>query len=159
MPERGRSGDLSLNHSQTLNVESQPSSIPNHTSVPTFVLAYSIHPSLCILNTIMNTQITHAINQLLPSIIALAHPERVILFGSAAADKTGPDSDLDFLIIIPDGKKPAVVTNRLNMQIRNKLMPCDFIVTTPASIRKNQTKPGGIYQTALAEGKELYAVR
>jgi predicted nucleotidyltransferase len=105
----------------------------------------------------MNTKIRHAITQLLPSIIALAQPQRVILFGSAASGRTGPDSDLDFLVIIPDGKKPAAVTNRLNMEIRNKPMPCDFIVTTPAAILKNKAKPGGIYQTALAEGKELYA--
>ena len=105
----------------------------------------------------MNSEISHAINQLLPSIIALAKPLQVILFGSAAAGKAKPDSDLDFLIIIPDGKKPAIVTDRLNMQIRNKPMPCDFIVTTPATILRDKARPGGIYQTALAEGKELYA--
>ena len=105
----------------------------------------------------MNTKISHAISQLLPNIIALAKPQRVILFGSAAAGKAKPDSDLDFLVIIPDGRKPTVVTDRLNMQIRNKPMPCDFIVTTPAAILRDKTKPDGIYQTALAEGKELYA--
>lgn len=107
----------------------------------------------------MNVKTAQAIKQLLPSIVAVAQPQRVILFGSAAAGTAGPDSDLDFLVIIPDGLKPAMVCNRLNMQIRNKPMPCDFIVTTPAAIRKSQARPGGIYQTALAEGKELYAVR
>ena len=86
------------------------------------------------------------------------HPQRVILFGSAASGRTNPDSDLDFLVIIPNGKKTDEVTNRLNMQIRNKPMPCDFIVTTPTAILKSQTKTGGIYQTAISEGKELYAV-
>jgi len=31
------------------------------------------------------------------------HPARIYLFGSEARGDSGPDSDLDFLVVVPDG--------------------------------------------------------
>ena len=36
-------------------------------------------------------------------IVEAVHPSRVILFGSAARGESGPHSDLDLLIVMPDG--------------------------------------------------------
>src|SRR5215831_17419111 len=44
-----------------------------------------------------------AINELVRRIVEAVHPRRVILFGSAARGEMGPNSDLDVLVIMPDG--------------------------------------------------------
>ena len=36
-------------------------------------------------------------------ILVVSKPRRVILFGSAARGEMGPDSDLDMLVIVPEG--------------------------------------------------------
>ena len=35
------------------------------------------------------------------------HPERIYLFGSAARGDGGPDSDLDFRVVLPDDAPPG----------------------------------------------------
>jgi hypothetical protein len=36
------------------------------------------------------------------------HPERIYLFGSAARGDGGPDSDLDFCVVLPDDAPPII---------------------------------------------------
>ena len=48
----------------------------------------------------MNRQQT--IEEITRRLIEHFRPERIYLFGSAARGETGPDSDLDFLVVLPD---------------------------------------------------------
>ncbi len=43
-----------------------------------------------------------AIEEITRRLIAFYHPERIYLFGSAARGDWGPDSDLDFCVVLPD---------------------------------------------------------
>jgi predicted nucleotidyltransferase len=43
-----------------------------------------------------------AIEEIVRRLIAYYQPERVYLFGSAARDEFGPDSDLDFCVVLSD---------------------------------------------------------
>jgi predicted nucleotidyltransferase len=43
-----------------------------------------------------------AIDEIVRRLIAYYQPERIYLFGSAARDEFGPDSDLDFCVVLPD---------------------------------------------------------
>lgn len=43
------------------------------------------------------------LEELVRRIVAAVHPLRIILFGSAARDEMGPDSDLDVLVVMPNG--------------------------------------------------------
>jgi uncharacterized protein len=43
-----------------------------------------------------------AIREITRRLIDYYHPKRICLFGSAARGDTGPDSDLDFCVILPD---------------------------------------------------------
>ena len=36
------------------------------------------------------------------------HPQRIYLFGSAARGDSGPDSDLDFCVVLPDDAPPSL---------------------------------------------------
>ena len=43
------------------------------------------------------------IDDLVRRIVEVVHPRRIILFGSAARGDMGPDSDIDILVVVPDG--------------------------------------------------------
>jgi uncharacterized protein len=43
-----------------------------------------------------------AIQEITRRLIEYYHPERIYLFGSAARGDDGPDSDLDFCVVLPD---------------------------------------------------------
>ena len=44
-------------------------------------------------------------------------PERIYLFGSKARGDAGPDSDYDFLLLVPDDAPPERRTSRLAYQV------------------------------------------
>ena len=97
------------------------------------------------------------IQQVVAQVVVLARARRVILFGSAAEGRVGPDSDLDFLVVVPDGRDIAQVTDRLNVGVRARPMPCDFVVVTPSILRRTRHHPGMVYREILARGQEVYA--
>src|ERR1700730_2543386 len=43
-----------------------------------------------------------AIAEITQRLVDYYHPQRIYLFGSAARGDTGPDSDLDFCVVLPD---------------------------------------------------------
>ena len=97
-----------------------------------------------------------SIRQVVDRIVALAHPLRVVLFGSAVDGRTGRDSDLDFLVVIPEGHRSDAVADRLNIGVRPRPMPCDFVVVTPSVLRRHRHNPGLVYAEILERGKEVY---
>jgi predicted nucleotidyltransferase len=89
-------------------------------------------------------------------IVEVAKPEKIILFGSAAREEMGPDSDLDFLVI-----KSCKNRRKTARKIRRRLIgigiPKDIIVATPQDMERYKDTIGLIYRPALKEGKVLYA--
>ncbi len=94
---------------------------------------------------------------MVPRIVEQARPQRIFLFGSALHDAQAQVNDLDFLVIVSDTSNPADVTDSLNVNLRDKPMPCDFLVATPSQIKKHRSDSSSIYTIALSEGKEVYA--
>jgi predicted nucleotidyltransferase len=43
------------------------------------------------------------LDELVHRIVRAVHPRRIIVFGSAARGGMGPNSDLDVLVVMPDG--------------------------------------------------------
>lgn len=105
----------------------------------------------------INAQLQRNIRQIVDQIVTLTHPRRVILFGSAASGRIREDSDLDFLVVVPSHAQTEALTDRLNMDIRNRPMPCDFMVVTEPVLNKNRNNPGLVYGEILSEGREVYA--
>lgn len=90
-------------------------------------------------------------------IVPILHPQRVLLFGSAARGEMGPDSDIDLLIIMPDGTHRRQAMQEVYRLLRGLTVPVDVIVTTPTDLHRHGDSPAYIYAAALREGRELYA--
>ncbi|MBI3302725.1 MAG: nucleotidyltransferase domain-containing protein [Deltaproteobacteria bacterium] len=53
------------------------------------------------------------LKELVQRIVKAVHPIRIILFGSAARGEMGPNSDLDVLVVMPEGIHRGVLTRRV----------------------------------------------
>jgi predicted nucleotidyltransferase len=96
------------------------------------------------------------LEEIVRRIVKAVQPKKIILFGSAAREEMGPDSDLDFLVI-----KSCKNRRKTARKIRRRLIgigiPKDIIVATPEDIERYKDTIGLIYRPALKEGKVLYA--
>lgn len=97
------------------------------------------------------------LEEILQRIVPTLHPLRVILFGSAARGEMGPDSDIDLLVVMPDGTHRLHTMEEAHCLFRGLPFPVDVIVATPSDLEKRKHSPNFIYATALREGRELYA--
>ena len=96
------------------------------------------------------------LDDLVRRIVEAVHPLRIILFGSAARGEMGADSDLDVLVVMPDGTHRRKTIGFLYERLYGLGKAKDIIVATESDIRSYADSPGLIYGTALREGKELY---
>jgi len=103
----------------------------------------------------MGDEIPDVLDEVVQRIVAVADPEKIILFGPAARGELGPDSDLDLLVV-----KSGVHRRKLAQSIYEKLLgvgyPVDVIVVTPEDIEKYGDAIGLILDPALREGKVIY---
>jgi predicted nucleotidyltransferase len=97
-----------------------------------------------------------AIEQLVRHIIELVHPLRIILFGSAARGEMESDSDIDVLVVMPEGVHRRRTAQLLYRQIRGLGVPFDILVATPDDLERHKDNIGLVYQSILREGREVY---
>ena len=97
------------------------------------------------------------IEKLVRRIIEIAQPLRIILFGSAARGEMGPDSDIDVLVVMPEGVHRRRTAQLLYRQIRGLGVPFDILVATPNDLERHRDNIGLVYQSILREGREVYA--
>lgn len=97
------------------------------------------------------------LDDLLERVISAVHPLRIILFGSAARGEAGRHSDIDLLVIVPDGSHRRKTAQIIYHHLFGFNTPVDVIVATPSDIDKYKDSPGLIYREALRGGRELYA--
>lgn len=99
----------------------------------------------------------HIVEQLAGRIVEVVHPLRIILFGSAVRGEMGPNSDLDVLVVMPEGVHRRQTAQLLYQEISGLGIPFDILVATPSDLEKHKDNLGLIYRTVLLEGRELYA--
>lgn len=90
-------------------------------------------------------------------ILTVVKPRRIILFGSAARGTMGSESDLDLLIVMPDGIHRRKTSVEIYRVLRGIGVPKDVIVVTEQDVMAYRFNPSLVLKPALDEGKELYA--
>lgn len=78
--------------------------------------------------------------------------EKVLLFGSRARGDARPDSDWDFLVIMPSSLPPGRRTLAVRRAARLRGVPMDFLVRTPEEVRRGFPLAKEIFR----EGRVLY---
>lgn len=100
---------------------------------------------------------SQTIEELTRQIVELVHPLKVLLFGSAARGDATTESDIDLLVVVPDGTHRRHTAQRLYREISDIKTAFDLVVATVSDLDKHGMTSGLVYQSALKEGKVLYA--
>lgn len=97
------------------------------------------------------------INDLISRIKHVVEPEEIILFGSVARGLMAHDSDIDVLVVVPDGTHRRHTCQRIYRSLRGFGQPVDVLVATKNDLIVHKEDTGFIYRNILSEGKTIYA--
>jgi predicted transcriptional regulator of viral defense system/predicted nucleotidyltransferase len=84
-------------------------------------------------------------------------PERVVLFGSLASGRAGPDSDIDLLVIFREQTDRRSTAVALRLAVADIPAPIDFVVTDLGEIERRGRVVGLALEAALRDGKVVYS--
>jgi len=97
------------------------------------------------------------LDELVRRIVEAVHPLRIILFGSAARGEMGPDSDVDLLVVMPEGTHRGHTAKRIYLSVRRAGIPFEVVVATPSDLEKHRDTPGLVYREVAREGRTVHA--
>ena len=96
------------------------------------------------------------LDELVRRVVAAVRPRRIILFGSGARGELGPNSDLDLLVVMPDGIHRRRTGQVVYQSLGGLGFAKDVVVVTESDIRKFGQNPSLVIFPALQQGRELY---
>jgi predicted nucleotidyltransferase len=90
-------------------------------------------------------------------IVTKVDPVRIILFGSAARDEMGPNSDMDLLVVLDELKsgERARLMGEIRFAIRAP-MAIDVFVTDVDECERRKDVVGSLHYWPLREGEVVY---
>lgn len=90
-------------------------------------------------------------------LVAALQPERIFLFGSHAWGTPGPDSDLDFLVIVAESDLPPHKRARAAYRSLFGLgVPCDVVVQTRAETERLGQVVTSLTHRVLEQGRLIH---
>ena len=95
------------------------------------------------------------LDDIIRRIVEVAHPEKIILFGSAARGEMGPNSDVD-LLIIKEGADALDLMAQIYRNLHGVGAAVDAIVVTPEDVERFKDSHALVIKPALREGKVVY---
>jgi predicted nucleotidyltransferase len=105
----------------------------------------------------MDDETKEALEEVVRRIVAVAHPVKVVLFGSAARGTMGPTSDFDFLVVVSNGTHRRQTAGNIYRKLIGVGFPVDIVVVTEDDVREHGDNIGRVIMPALSEGKLVYA--
>jgi len=95
--------------------------------------------------------------ELLNRVVDYFHPRRVMLFGSRARGESGPDSDIDLLVILDDDAPADKLTLRVGWESRRGYdRPADVIPVRDAVYRRRAKIADTLAYEAEIDGIAVY---
>jgi uncharacterized protein len=108
----------------------------------------------------MQIQLTkqEVIEEMTRRLVEFYGPVRIYLFGSEARGEAGPDSDLDFLVVVPDDTQEALMrTGEVYSRLSGFGMPKDVIPWRKSDFEGRAANVrASLPATVVREGRLLY---
>jgi predicted nucleotidyltransferase len=96
------------------------------------------------------------IEEIVRRVLSVAKPDRIVLFGSAAAGKMTRDSDIDLLVV----EREPIARREEYVRIRQALVglgyPFDIILISTEWFEASKNVIGGIAYPANKHGRTIY---
>ena len=83
-------------------------------------------------------------------------PDKIILFGSRARGDSGPDSDIDLLVLFSEVDDPNKRAPELYASLVDFPRPMDIVVSTSFRFERDRNMVTTVYWPTSREGKVLY---
>ena len=96
------------------------------------------------------------ISTMVDRIVGRFQPSRVVLFGSRARGDANELSDVDLLVVLPNGTDQHHAAVEIHRTLGDLPVAKDIVVTTPEEISRRGHIVGGVLGAALREGKAIY---
>ncbi len=96
------------------------------------------------------------LDEIIRRVVEVAHPDQIILFGSAARGEMSQDSDADLLVVKDDVPSRRRLEGQIYKNLIGVRMPVDVIVATKEDIEACKDKVGTIIRPAVSEGVVVY---
>jgi HEPN domain-containing protein/predicted nucleotidyltransferase len=90
-------------------------------------------------------------------VVEVAHPSRIILFGSVARGDADERSDVDLLVVLPEEPdRIRDVELRIDRAVADIQMSKDILVISEERLAEVGDRPSLVYREALREGRVVY---
>jgi uncharacterized protein len=100
------------------------------------------------------------IDEITRRLVDYFHPERIYLFGSAARGDDGPDSDLDFGAVLPDGAPEILYRPGVHRALWGVAAAADVVRWPASDLDARATHvAASLPATIVREGRLLYDAR
>ena len=90
-------------------------------------------------------------------IVRRFRPLRIVVFGSQARGDAKPDSDIDLLVVVPDGTDEQATARDIRAALRDLPISEDVIVVSESRVRRFGDIAGSVLNDALRKGVTIYA--
>ena len=94
--------------------------------------------------------------EIVQRILAVATPDKIILFGSAATGRMTRDSDIDLLVVEPEPGDQRKESVRIDATLSGLGYPFDVIVISTDWFEASKNVIGGISYPANKYGRVIY---
>ena len=99
------------------------------------------------------------LERLLRAIVQECDPMEVVLFGSQARGDVSIDSDIDLLVVMPDGTHRRDTTGRIYRalaHVPDRARAVDIVVATPTLLGRERGLDGSVVSAAERDGCAVY---
>ena len=97
-----------------------------------------------------------ALEEIIRRVVEVAQPERIILFGSAARGRMGPNSDVDLLVVKRGTFDHGQLMGDIYESLHGVGQAVDVVVVTPEQVARYRNTHWRVIAPALREGREVY---
>lgn len=96
------------------------------------------------------------IEKIISFIVNIAHPDKIILFGSMANGTYDVNSDLDVLIITDEKIHKKMISERVEQFIQEFALRADVLIYSKKELETAIFKPYSFISSVYKEGKIVY---
>jgi len=96
------------------------------------------------------------VDEIVRRVLAVANPDKLILFGSAAAGTMTPDSDIDLLVVEPGPFDRREEYLRIRRALSEIEYPFDILFISREWFEESKEVIGGIAYPANKQGRVIY---
>ena len=106
----------------------------------------------------MSDESSEFVETIVNTIVRVAEPEKVILFGSRASGTPTSESDYDFLVVMQDILNEREISRQIyRALVDTKIgVAVDIVVVSEEKLRQHRENPYYVYSLAIREGEVFY---